>query len=918
MATTGAVVARIISQYSDKGSKQAQKDIHKLGKNIDAFGKRATKAFGLAATGAALLAIKIGKDSVKAAIEETRTQEVLANTLRNVAGATDATIKSVEDYIDKQEMLSTVSDTELRASFGRLVAVSGDVTTAMRLQTVALDTAAGTTTDFNAVSKAFEKAAAGKFEALRKVLPGIDENIIKTKNLGAAEAYASKMYGGAAKKFGDTEPLKRLSIAFGRVKEALGIALLPVVKEFAEYIVSDVIPQLNNWIAANEGRLQASLRDTAQLIKDVMKDSERFLAVLIRYESVVKALSIAFAGVYTSIKLLGAVIGVLEILRKLRTMKITFGLSRGAFKTLGEIKSFAGLMKAFSASKMITAFKLLNVALITMEAKAWRAAIAVAFATGGASLLTAGIAVAALAITFGSLKYVLDKNKESADRLTASMNRATKFPGLPDIGVIQEKSRQDAIALQAAKDKAKADLIAANAAAKDAAATKRQADAERLREKVLARLKKLNAVPGKGKAKIGKGITPVSTLEAAEYDAINFRAAELLLLKQKDNQAELEKLKALKENIFLQGLRNTLSERYKDILAALSDNEISSKDIATLAGKWGVTIEAAKAYIETIFAISDSTIDDNEIINLAKSWGSTQAQAAQYLDFFTYLNDGILSDAEIEKLKSKWGMTEAQVRQYADFVGVVNDGKLEDTEIKKLMTKWNMTTAEVVAYIVKIGSPVSYSESLLTPAQAAQLAWKSASAALDEYLRKLAAGTGVVVGGSSSSSSSSAAAASADATKEASDAAAAAADAAAALAAANSAATAAALAAADAILGTSSGNNYSGDDGIARRAAAAGLATKNAAETARLAALAKQNAQSEAYAAGMAAKYGGFVGSSTLNNASGIGTSNSSSGVVVNLTVNGSVSTEQDLVQTVRNGLLRGQSNGQTLTLEAV
>ena len=44
----------------------------------------------------------------------------------------------------------------------------------------------------------------------------------------------------------------------------------------------------------------------------------------------------------------------------------------------------------------------------------------------------------------------------------------------------------------------------------------------------------------------------------------------------------------------------------------------------------------------------------------------------------------------------------------------------------------------------------------------------------------------------------------------------------------------------------------------------------------------------------------------------------SSGAVTVNLTVNGSVSTEQDLVSTIRQGLLIGQSNGNSITLEAV
>jgi hypothetical protein len=38
----------------------------------------------------------------------------------------------------------------------------------------------------------------------------------------------------------------------------------------------------------------------------------------------------------------------------------------------------------------------------------------------------------------------------------------------------------------------------------------------------------------------------------------------------------------------------------------------------------------------------------------------------------------------------------------------------------------------------------------------------------------------------------------------------------------------------------------------------------------------------------------------------------------VYVTVNGTVTGEQDLVQTIRNGLLRGQYNGQSITLEAI
>jgi len=95
----GSIVARILTQYSDKGSKAAQKDIAKLGKNIDGFAKKSSRAFGLAAAASAALALKIGKDAVQAAIADQKSQVLLANSLRNTAGASNEAIAGVEGYI---------------------------------------------------------------------------------------------------------------------------------------------------------------------------------------------------------------------------------------------------------------------------------------------------------------------------------------------------------------------------------------------------------------------------------------------------------------------------------------------------------------------------------------------------------------------------------------------------------------------------------------------------------------------------------------------------------------------------------------------------------------------------------------------------------------------------------------------------
>ena len=60
---TGAIIARIITQYSAKGSKQAQKDITKLGKDFDKFAKKSALAFAAASAAVGAFAFKVGTDA---------------------------------------------------------------------------------------------------------------------------------------------------------------------------------------------------------------------------------------------------------------------------------------------------------------------------------------------------------------------------------------------------------------------------------------------------------------------------------------------------------------------------------------------------------------------------------------------------------------------------------------------------------------------------------------------------------------------------------------------------------------------------------------------------------------------------------------------------------------------------------------
>ena len=355
--STGAIIARILTQYSDKGSKQAQKDIGKLGKNFDKFAKKATKAFGVAAAASAAFAVKMGVDSVKAALEDQKSQVILANSLRNTVGASDAAIASIENYISKQQLLVNVSDTALRPSLSALLVATKDLTQAQALQAIALDTSAGTGKDLQTVSIAIAKATTGNVGALKKLGIPLSDNIVKTKDFAGAMKALEDAYGGAAGALAKTDPLTTLKLAFGEIQETLGYALLPTVKEFANYIITTVLPVVQSWIDLNKDKLAKGLKDAAEQ-------------------------AVAFGK---------AIFGFVSFIsRNLTTVKV--------FATI-----IGGLFVASKVYTFITAIAALSAAFTGLSISAGAAGVAAALATGGVSAGAAATALGAFALTVGAV-----------------------------------------------------------------------------------------------------------------------------------------------------------------------------------------------------------------------------------------------------------------------------------------------------------------------------------------------------------------------------------------------------------------------------------------------------------------------------------------------------------------------------------
>ena len=232
------------------GLDKADKETKTFSNKLDNALQKGAAAFLAVGAAAGAMAIKIGIDAVKAAVEDEKAQKSLAITLRNTTKATDAQVKSVEDYIDKTARATGVADDQLRPSLDRLVRSTQDVTKAQKLQQLALDIAAGTGKDLATVTEALGKAYDGNLGALKRIGVPLDENIVKTKDFDAATKALSETFAGQADAAAETFAgrMARIKIAIDEAKEQLGQALLPLLERFANFATDQLAPALQGLV----------------------------------------------------------------------------------------------------------------------------------------------------------------------------------------------------------------------------------------------------------------------------------------------------------------------------------------------------------------------------------------------------------------------------------------------------------------------------------------------------------------------------------------------------------------------------------------------------------------------------------------------------------------------------------------------
>ena len=230
-----------------------------------------------AGAAAAAMAVKMGVDGVKAAMENERTASALATTLRNLGKAHEAA--GVEDFIAKLESSTGIVDDKLRPALGRLVIATEDVDEAQVLLGKSLDAAIGLNKDFGSVVEAVSKAVqTGNAGPLSRYGIILDDNKIATEGFTAALDEALDKFKGlqAAEAATLQGQLRILSVEADNVKEAFGRGLLKSLSDTTDGIsdVSQTLRDLQPAFEAFGESVGKTIRDLGTLVQAVQKVSD--------------------------------------------------------------------------------------------------------------------------------------------------------------------------------------------------------------------------------------------------------------------------------------------------------------------------------------------------------------------------------------------------------------------------------------------------------------------------------------------------------------------------------------------------------------------------------------------------------------------------------------------------------------------
>jgi hypothetical protein len=272
VATGPTIIAKFLADTS-KMTDEVDKATSGAGSKIGNFAKNAALAVGGAFAVGSI--IEFGKASVEAAAADAEAADKLAQTLKNVTGATNDQVAATEDFIGNLSKTAAIADDDLRPAMDKLVRGFGNAEDAQKALSLATDVSAGTGKDLATVSDALMKAANGSTGALSKMGVEVKNADGSAKSLDQIMSEMSSTFSGQAAVAAESTAgqMRNAQIQFGEFQEQIGTALLPVLATLAGFMVNTLIPAISGiatWVTENKDAVIAGLVGMAVVMAGVI------------------------------------------------------------------------------------------------------------------------------------------------------------------------------------------------------------------------------------------------------------------------------------------------------------------------------------------------------------------------------------------------------------------------------------------------------------------------------------------------------------------------------------------------------------------------------------------------------------------------------------------------------------------------
>ena len=291
-----SLIANILSKFDDSGIKKAQHGFGGLKKTLGAIGI----GFGLKAITDTLL------EAAKAASADAKSTQLLNMQLVKNAGATQASLKENDKFIESLSLQTGIMDDDLRPSMAKFGNVTKNVKEAQKLLTLSLDVTAGSGKSQTKVANALAKAYAGNTKSLIGMFPEL-------KNSKNALGDLTKEFEGAA--VASADPFKRFNNSMDILKEKLGNVILPIITDFVDQIgkpggLIDVVGKFFDDLSNPKTDAGKMFKDIKQAVGETFQAVKDFFALFGNGDAVK-----GFANIATNlIKMLPALLALKAIM----------------------------------------------------------------------------------------------------------------------------------------------------------------------------------------------------------------------------------------------------------------------------------------------------------------------------------------------------------------------------------------------------------------------------------------------------------------------------------------------------------------------------------------------------------------------------------------------------------------------------